>query len=83
MAQYHFVIDKIEGAINSLGGRLEDIVCTDVSIREAADAGTVTRAHGERFRGIQLANTLIQEKPKRKGCLVEIQAEAIVKKPEL
>jgi len=78
VAQFHFVVDKIEGALTSLGGRLEDIVCTSVDIHDMADAGVVDRAHGERFRGIQLTNTLKQAKFERKGSLVEIKADAVI-----
>jgi aryl-alcohol dehydrogenase-like predicted oxidoreductase/enamine deaminase RidA (YjgF/YER057c/UK114 family) len=79
VAQYHFVVDKIEGAITSLGGRLEDVICTNVHIHDMADAGAVERAHGERFRGIRPSYTLTQAKLEREGCLVEIQAEAVIK----
>ncbi|UCE40194.1 MAG: aldo/keto reductase [Candidatus Aminicenantes bacterium] len=82
VAQYHFVVDKIEGALFSLGGRLEDIVCTTVNIRDAADTGAVAGAHEERFRGIRTAHTLTQAKLEGEACLVEIQAEAVVKKPD-
>jgi aryl-alcohol dehydrogenase-like predicted oxidoreductase/enamine deaminase RidA (YjgF/YER057c/UK114 family) len=78
VAQFHFIVDKIEGAITSLGGRLEDIVSTNIYIHDLADAGAVNRAHGERFCGIQLTNTLKQAKYERKGCLVEIQADAVI-----
>lgn len=78
VAQFHFVVDKIEGALNSLGGRLNDVVCTDVRIREATDTGVVARAYMERFCGIQHANTITQAKIKKEGCLVEIQADVIV-----
>ena len=82
VAQYHFVIDKIEGALTSLGGSLQDVVCTTVNIRDAADTGSVARAHGERFRGIRPVHTLTQAKLEGEECLVEIQAEAIVKRTE-
>lgn len=78
VAQFYFVVDKIEGALNSLGGRLEDIVCTNVCIRDKADAEAVARVHRERFREIRLANTLTQKKLEGEECLVEMQAEAIV-----
>ncbi len=78
VAQFHFAVDKIEGALNSLGSRLKDIVCTSVSFRDMADAGAVLRGYGERFLGIQAANTMIQDKIEEEGCLVRIQAEAIV-----
>jgi aryl-alcohol dehydrogenase-like predicted oxidoreductase/enamine deaminase RidA (YjgF/YER057c/UK114 family) len=82
VAQFHFVVDKIEGALISLGGRLEDIVCTNVFIRDAADAAAVTHVHRERFRGIQLSNTLTQAKLGGEDCLVEIQADAVIKGPK-
>jgi len=78
-AQFHYVVDKIEGALNSLGGELNDIVCTDVHIRDAGDAAAVTHVHRERFHGIQMTNTLTQAELDRQGCLVEIQADAIIK----
>jgi aryl-alcohol dehydrogenase-like predicted oxidoreductase len=78
VAQFHFVVDKIEGALNSLGGKLEDIVCTDVSISDETFVGDVARAYEERFRGIQVSNTFAQASPKREGCLVEIQAEVVL-----
>ena len=48
-AQTQFVIDKIEGAIVSLGGRLEDVVRTRIFIRNLSDWEPVARVHGERF----------------------------------
>jgi aryl-alcohol dehydrogenase-like predicted oxidoreductase/enamine deaminase RidA (YjgF/YER057c/UK114 family) len=82
VAQFHFVVDKIEGALQSLGGRLRDVICTNVFMRQAADAEAVTRAHRERFHDVRLANTLTQAEIEGEGCLVEIQAEAIVNGPE-
>jgi enamine deaminase RidA (YjgF/YER057c/UK114 family) len=82
VAQFHFVIDKIEGAIQSLGGRLEDVFCTSVCIRDEENLGAVVRAHDERFGSIRPKKTVTQAKLQREGCLVEIQAEAIVKGAE-
>ena len=75
-AQTHFVIDKIEGAIRSLGGRLEDVVRTRVFVRRADDWEAVARAHGERFGRIQPANTLVVAEPIGAEYLVEMEAEA-------
>ena len=77
-AQAHFVIDKIEGAISSLGGRLEDVVRTRVFVRNLADWEPVARAHGERFGKIQPANTLVQAALVGEDQLVEMEAEAVV-----
>ena len=77
-AQANFVIDKIEGAIQSLGGRLEDIVRTRVYIRNMDDWESVSRVHGSRFGHIQPANTLVQAGLIGDDYLVEMEAEAIV-----
>jgi aryl-alcohol dehydrogenase-like predicted oxidoreductase/enamine deaminase RidA (YjgF/YER057c/UK114 family) len=78
-AQTHFIIDKIEGAILSLGGRLDDVVRTRVYVRDAADWEAVARAHGQRFAGIQPANTLVSAAIIGDEYLVEIEAEAEVR----
>ena len=77
-AQAHFVIDKIQGAIESLGGKLEDVVRTRVFINNINDWESVARAHGERFKDIQPANTLVEARLVGEGYLVEIEADAIV-----
>jgi len=77
-AQAHFVIDKIEGAIQSLGGRLEDVVRTRVFVQNMSDWETVARAHGDRFRHIQPANTLVQAGLIGEEFLVEMEAEVVV-----
>ena len=77
-AQAHFVIDKIEGAIQSLGGKLEDVVRTRIYIRNIDDWEPVSRAHGMRFGHIQPANTLVQAGLIGDDYLVEMEAEANV-----
>ena len=49
VAQTHFVIDKIQGAIESLGGYLEDIVRTRVYIKNIKDWEMVAQVHRERW----------------------------------
>jgi aryl-alcohol dehydrogenase-like predicted oxidoreductase/enamine deaminase RidA (YjgF/YER057c/UK114 family) len=77
-AQLHFIIDKVEGAMHSLGGRLEHVVRTRLFVRNLADWEAVARAHGERFRGIQPANTLVQAGLVGEEYLVEMEVEAVV-----
>ena len=76
-AQAHFAIDKLEGAIQSLGGRLEDVVRTRVFIRNLNDWEAVSMAHGQRFGEIQPANTMVQAGLIGDEYLVEMEAEAI------
>jgi aryl-alcohol dehydrogenase-like predicted oxidoreductase/enamine deaminase RidA (YjgF/YER057c/UK114 family) len=77
-AQTHFIIDKIEGAIQSLGGKLEDVVRTRIFVRHIDDWEAVARAHGSRFRDIQPANTLVKAELVGEEYLVEIEADAIL-----
>lgn len=77
-SQTHFCIDKIEGAIRSLGGRLDEVVRTRVYVRHEHDQEVVSRVHGERFGRIQPANTLLQAGIIGSEYLVEMEAEAVV-----
>ncbi len=77
-AQMHFVIDKIEGAVQSLGGQLEDVVRTRIFIQNMDDWEPIARAHGQRFKDIQPANTMIRADIIGEEYLVEMEAEAIL-----
>lgn len=77
-AQAHFIIDKIEGAITSFGGTLADVVRTRIFVHQLEDWEPVARAHGERFKDINPANTLVEAKLVGNGYKVEIEAEAIL-----
>jgi aryl-alcohol dehydrogenase-like predicted oxidoreductase/enamine deaminase RidA (YjgF/YER057c/UK114 family) len=77
-AQAHFIFDKIEGAIQSLGGKLEDVVRTRVFVKDINQWEPIARAHGQRFAAIQPANTMVQANLIGDDYLVEIEAEAIV-----
>jgi len=77
-AQMHYIIDKIEGAIQSLGGTLEQVVRTRIFIRHVNQWEPISRAHGERFKGIQPANTMVRADLIGDEYLVEMEAEAIV-----
>jgi enamine deaminase RidA (YjgF/YER057c/UK114 family) len=77
-AQARFILDKIETAIGQLGGRLADVVRTRVYVRRLEDWEAVARVHGERFRDIRPANTLVQAGLVGEAYLVEIEVEAVV-----
>ncbi len=80
-AQTHFIIDKLEGALQSLGAGLADVVRTRVYVRPDADWEAVVRAHGSRFADISPANTLIRAELVGTDYRVEIEAEAIAPEP--
>lgn len=77
-SQATFCLDKLEGAIQSLGGRLEDVVRTRVYVATPEVAEAVSRAHGARFGALRPANTLVQSGLIGDGYLVEMEAEAVV-----
>lgn len=77
-AQAEFVIDKIAGAIQSLGGSLADVVRTRVYVQRMEDWEAISRVHGARFGAIQPANTLIRADLIGEEYLVEMEAEAVV-----
>ena len=77
-AQAHYVLDKLTGAIEALGGKLEDVVRTRVYVRNVDDWEPVSRAHGQRFGHIQPANTLVRADLIGDEYLVEMEAEAVV-----
>ena len=77
-SQMNFILDKIEGALQSLGSGLEDVMRTRIFIRNVADWEPISRAHGARFKDIQPANTLVQANLIGDEYLVEMEAEAIM-----
>lgn len=77
-AQLHFVIDKLNGVLQSLGSCLDEVVRTRIYVRNIADWQEVARAHGERFKDILPANTLIEANLVGAEYLVEVEAEAVV-----
>lgn len=78
-SQMHFIIDKIEGALQSLGSRIEDVVRTRIFIKHISDWEPIARAHGVRFAHIQPANTMVCADLIGEEYLVEMEAEALIK----
>jgi len=79
IAQTHFIIDKIEASIKSLGGTLKDVIRTRVFIKDMSDWESIASVHGERFKGINPVNTMVKAGLIGEGYLVEIEAEAYIK----
>lgn len=77
-AQARYAIQKIERAIQSLGGELADVVRTRIYVSDIANWEPVARVHGEFFGEIRPANTLVEARLVGPQYLVEIEAEAIV-----
>ena len=77
-SQTHFIIDKILGVLQSFGTDLKNVIRSRIFIKNKNDWEAVSRAHGERFRGIDPANTLVQADLIGDAYLVEIEVEAIL-----
>ncbi len=77
-AQTRFILSKIESALASVGATLRDVVRTRIYVARLEDWEAVARVHGEVFRGIRPANTLVQVAGLVDGRLVEIEADAVV-----
>ena len=68
----------IRAAIEALGGRMEDVVRTRMFVTDIAAFDEVGRAHGEVFRDIRPATSMVEVSKLVDGALVEIEADAIV-----
>lgn len=77
-AQARFIFQKIERALNQLGGQLSDVVRTRVFVSDIRHWEAVARVHGEVFGNIRPANTLVQAQLVGEQYLVEIEAEAVI-----
>ena len=77
-AQATFVLDKIAAAVESLGGKMRDVVRTRIYVHEVdRDWEPVARAHGKVFGSILPANTLVGASLVG-DYRVEMEAEAFV-----
>jgi enamine deaminase RidA (YjgF/YER057c/UK114 family) len=76
-AQTVYIIQKIERALKQAGATLEDVVRTRIYVTDASRWEPVARAHGEFFKDIRPANTLVEVSALiGDGYLVEIEADA-------
>lgn len=78
-AQAAYVLKKIEAALAQVGATLADVVRTRMFVTDITRWEEIGRAHGEVFRGIRPAATLVQvSRLINPDHLVEIEVDAIV-----
>ncbi len=70
-------LEIIKTAIEDLGGRIEDIIMTRVYVADTAAIESVAVIHGDFFRDIRPATTIVQVSFIDSRIQVEIEAEAV------
>ncbi|HTJ61907.1 MAG TPA: Rid family hydrolase [Candidatus Saccharimonadales bacterium] len=70
-------LDIVRAAIEDLGGRLEDTIMTRVYVADVAAIESVAVVHGDFFRDIRPATTIVQVSFIDPRIQVEIEAEAV------
>jgi len=75
--QMYFILDRIEQALQELGGALKDVVRTRTYVSDINHWEIVAKIHGEKFKTIRPVNTLVEARLVG-DCLVEVEAEAIL-----
>jgi enamine deaminase RidA (YjgF/YER057c/UK114 family) len=78
VAQTHFVIDKIEASLESLGAKLTDVVRSRIFVSDLKNWEPIARVHGIRFADIRPANTMFKAELIGSDYLVEIEVEAVI-----
>ena len=77
--QARFALEKIGRALAEAGAGFENVIRTRIFVTDIARWEDVGRAHGEFFRDIRPASTLVQVASLvRPDLLVEIEATAVV-----
>jgi aryl-alcohol dehydrogenase-like predicted oxidoreductase/enamine deaminase RidA (YjgF/YER057c/UK114 family) len=76
-SQMNYVIDKIEGAVQSLGGSLDDVIRTRIFVKRKKDWESIAKTHGARFGHIKPVNTLVVADIIGEDFLVEMEVEAV------
>ena len=76
--QMRRALDIVRTAIEDLGGALDDVVMTRVYVSEARNIDSVAVIHGEFFRDVRPASTIVRVEFIDPKILVEVEAEAVL-----
>ncbi|MDE3111385.1 MAG: RidA family protein [Chloroflexota bacterium] len=70
-------LEIVEESLAALGGKLSDVVMTRVYVSDTSDIERVAVIHGEAFRDIRPASSIVKVGFIDPRILVEIEAEAV------
>ena len=76
--QMRRALEIVGSAIEQVGGRLEDVIMTRVYVANVSDLDRVAVVHGEVFREIRPATTIVKTEFIDPKILVEVEAEALL-----
>lgn len=75
--QTRFIIQKIEKALNDVGGSLTDVIRTRIYVTNIKDWDAVGKAHGEFFKNIKPVTSMVEVKSLiDPNIVVEVEATA-------
>ena len=75
--QMRQALEIIKGALEDLGSSLGDVIMTRIYVRDVQDIDRVAVVHGDVFRDIRPATTIVKVDFIDPRILVEIEAEAV------
>jgi enamine deaminase RidA (YjgF/YER057c/UK114 family) len=75
--QMRAALETMKEALGELGCTMKDVIMTRVYVRNASDIQSVAVVHGETFRDIRPASTIVKVDFIDAKILVEIEAEAV------
>lgn len=77
--QTKFIIEKIAKALQEAGAELEDVIRTRMFVTDISRWEDIGRAHGEYFRNIKPASTMVEVRALiQPALLVEMEVSAVV-----